>query len=75
MDSRSLASRLDSALVHDHLAVHIFVIHHVAVPVKLVGMALGTESDEDGQGAEIVDMVVDGPDAEGARLLFLILYM
>ena len=48
------------ALVHDHFAVHIFVIHHVAMPVKFIGRALGTESDKDGQSAEIVDVVVDG---------------
>ena len=36
--------------------------------VQLIGVPLGAEGDEHRQGAEVVDVVVDGPDAEGAQI-------
>ena len=44
------------------------MVDHAAVPVKLIGVALGAESDKDGQSAEIVNVMVDRPYAERAKV-------
>ena len=38
------------------------------MPVQLIGVPLGAESDEHRQGAEVIDVVIDGPDAERAKV-------
>ena len=56
------------ALVDGKLAVDVLVVDHVAVAVQLVGVALGAEGDEHRQGAEVVDVVEDRADAQGAKI-------
>ena len=52
------------ALVADYLVVHVLVLHGLAVPVELRHAALGAEGQEHRQVAEVVDVVVDGADAQ-----------
>jgi len=57
-----------SAFIKDEFAVDILAVYHVAVAVKLISMALCTESNEYRQRAEVIYMVVDGADAERAEV-------
>ena len=55
---------VDGTLVHDELAVNILSLNGNAVAVKLDRFALCTERDEHRQSAEVVDMMINGTDAE-----------
>ena len=57
---------VDGALIHSELAVDILMVDYLTVPVDLIGVPLCTEGYEHRQRAEIVDMVIDRPDAQGA---------
>ena len=59
---------VDGALIQNELGVDIFSVNDLSVTVKLVDMALGAEGDEHRQSAEIVYVVVNGADAEGAEV-------
>ena len=68
LEGRGIVVPVNGALVEDELAVNILALDDVAVAVELVNMALCTEGDEHGQGAEVIDMVIDGADAERAEV-------
>ena len=59
---------VDGALIQDELGVDIFPVNDLTVAVKLVNMALGAEGDEHRQRTEVVYVVINGADAEGAEV-------
>ena len=55
-------------LVRDQLEINVLFLLHLAAAVDLVLYILGAKGDEHGQSAEVIDVVVDGPDAQGAQV-------
>ena len=58
-------------LVHDALEVNVLVVADFTLAVKLVLVVLCAEGDEYGQGAEIVDVVVDGRETQEPRSVMI----
>ena len=44
------------ALIQDKLAVDIFFVDHLAVPIELISVPLGAEGDKRGERTEVIDV-------------------
>ena len=67
-ESAGVVVAVADALVADDLVVHVLVLHGLAVTVQLHLAPLGAEGQEHRQVAEVVDVVVNGADAQRAQV-------
>ena len=67
LEGGGVAEAVADALVGDHLEIHHAALLGGAVPLELVDGALDAVGDEHGEVTEVVDVVVDGTDAQGAH--------
>ena len=49
-------------LIHNHFAVQVFTVNDLSFAVQFGGMPFGTESDENGERPEIIDVVINRTD-------------
>lgn len=68
LESKRIDEAVADTLVHDKFHVQVGFPAQYAVPIQLVDGFLAADGSEDGDGAKLVDVVVDRLHADGAHV-------